>query len=108
MTRKVHDLDRERTETARFQDKRSYWTNSGHEFLFGDDVRNRRQEIYDRDKGLCQGCGGRVNWIDGHMHHIKGGLVGRCSCMHNLAWLCGACHQKEHVQLRWSNVGNDR
>lgn len=109
MTRKKHNVDRERTAGARFQDKRSYWTNDGHEFLFGEDVRARREEVYERDKGRCQehirqgrflGC--HVSWHQAHMHHIQGGLVGRCSCMHNLEILCGECHRAIHPRPRWT------
>jgi 5-methylcytosine-specific restriction endonuclease McrA len=99
MTRKRHDCDSEATEAARLEDPRSYITHDGHQFLFGADVRNRRQEVYDRDQGKCQGCRKPVGWSYFHMHHRQGGLVGRCTCMHNLEVLCPACHGKEHVRI---------
>lgn len=97
-------MDRQRTAEARFQDKRSYWTNDGHEFLFGEDVRERRQQLYQKTGGRCEKCDWFTGWAAGHMHHKQGGLVGRCTCMHNLEWLCAECHLLgEHVQvrLRW-------
>jgi hypothetical protein len=105
MTRKVHDLDHERTEDANFVDPRSYWTNSGHEYLFGADASKRREEVYERDQGICQarGCGRRVSWDAAHMHHRQGGLVGRCWCKHNLEIQCPKCHLvNEHVQVMWT------
>jgi len=101
VTRKAHDLDREATEARRFRDDRSYVTHSGHEFLFGDDVRARRQEVYERDEGKCQGCRKYIGWTWGHMHHRQGGLVGRCTCLHNVEWRCIDCHAKEHVRVMW-------
>jgi hypothetical protein len=106
MTRKAHNVDLERTEAARFEDERSYVTHSGHEFLFGVDVRNRREEIYERDKGECQirllGCTRRPGW-NGHMDHIEGGNTDRrCWCRHNLRWACAACHSKKHVRVLWT------
>ena len=111
MTRKAHNVDKQRTEEAHFLDKRSYWTNAGHEYLFGDDKRNRRQELFDRivehSTGLprCQQCGIDTSWNMGHMHHKQGGLVGRCDCLHNLEWLCPDCHRKEHVHVMSGKVG---
>ena len=106
MTRKAHNVDKQRTADAHFLDKRSYWTHDAHEFLFGDDVKNRRIEIYDRAKGMCEECGVRVYWYEGHMHHKHGGLVGRCTCMHNLAWLCPNCHLfGKHVHVMSGKVG---
>jgi hypothetical protein len=105
MTRKAHQVDRDATATSRFQDKRSYVRTDGHEFLFGEDVRNRRQEIYDRDLGICQGCGLRVSYTEFHMHHKQGGLVGRCTCMHNLETLCAKCHWNEHPQVMSGKIG---
>lgn len=104
MTRKAHNADRERTDGANFADPRSYWTNDGHEFLFGEDVGRRRAEVYERDGGTCQtrGCGKPVSWNEAHMHHRKGGNVGRCTCMHNLEIQCPKCHAQEHVRVMWT------
>jgi 5-methylcytosine-specific restriction endonuclease McrA len=104
MTRRAHNVDLERTEAARFEDPRSYVTHEGHEFLFGNDVRNRRQEVFDRDRGICGGCKKLVGWNYFHMHHRQGGNVGRCTCMHNLEVLCPSCHANEHVQPKWGGL----
>lgn len=98
MTRSAHNVDKQRTKEAQFLDKRSYWTNDGHEFLFGNDVTNRRMEVYEDAQGHCQGCCLLTSWNAGHMHHKQGGLVGRCTCKHNLEWLCIKCHLGHHVQ----------
>lgn len=100
MTRRAHNVDRERTENAKFLDSRSYWTNDGHEFLFGGDILHRREQVFDRDLGRCQRCRLSVRWNEFHMHHKRGGLVGRCTCLHNLETLCPLCHRNEHVQVR--------
>ena len=106
MTRKAHNMDRDRTDAAKFADPRSYWTNDGHEFLFGADVGNRRREVYERDGGMCQtrGCGKWVSWEGAQMHHRRGGLVGRCTCMHNLEIQCPKHHALEHVRVKWGEV----
>lgn len=113
MTRAAHNVDRERTAAANFLDRggwrgscRSYWTKAGHEYLFGEDVRVRRSEIYERDKGTCQigkaECLGFVGW-GGHLHHIEGGHTdARCWCPHNLQWACRNCHREVHPQVRWT------
>jgi len=115
VTRKAHNVDRERTfaayQNGHFQDsrRRSYWTNAGHEYLFGIDASNRRSEIYERDKGECQlklsvMCDPSPGW-SGHMHHIKGGNTDdRCWCPHNLEWACGVCHSVAHVHVMSGKV----
>ncbi len=101
MTRKAHQVDREATEDALFEDERSYVTHDGQQFLFGVDMRNRRQEVFDRDKGRCQGCRKPVGWQSGHMHHVKHRGRGGSDDLENLAWACPDCHAKEHLQVKW-------
>jgi hypothetical protein len=85
VTRKKHDWDRQATAEARFQDSRSYVKHDGHQYLFGDDVTQRRSEIYERDKGMCQlriskRCIAYPGW-HGHLHHVEGGNTDdRCWC----------------------------
>ena len=100
MTRRAHNIDREKTAAANFFDRRSYWTNDGHEYLFGEDKGDRRLDVYVREKGKCQECGRPAGWCEGHMHHIKGGLVGRNDDLANLAWLCFECHMRKHVRVK--------
>lgn len=94
-------IDRTATAELGFSDPRSFRGQDGHDYLKGDDIRARRQEVYDRDKGNCRGCYKFVSWIYGHMDHVQGGLVGRCDCLHNLQWLCQNCHRAKHVQTKW-------
>lgn len=102
MTRSAHNVDRQRTEQAHFLDSRSYWTNAGHCYLFGDDARQRRADVYESARGHCQGCETPhfVGWSEGHLHHVKGGNTDdRCWCWHNLAWVCPEYHRLAHVRV---------
>lgn len=101
MTRKAHNVDRERTEKAQFRDKRSYWTNAGHMYLFGIDAQDVRAIIYARDRGNCNVCGIACG-VFGELDHIKGGNTDdRCWCNHNLQWICRPCHRKKHLRPRF-------
>lgn len=95
-------IDREATKGCHFLDPRSFLSIDGHHYLKGDDIRERRTDVYERDKGICQKCGSFADWNRGHMHHLQGGLVGRCDDLTNLQWLCPPCHHKEHVQVKFS------
>lgn len=99
-------IDREATAEAHFLDKRSFRSQDGHDYLKGDDIRERRQELYDRARGICEGCSQphAVHWIEGHMHHKKGGLVGRHDDLSNLLWVCSDWHRKQHVSTRWTKT----
>jgi hypothetical protein len=99
-------IDRTATAEAHFLDNRSFRGQDGHDYLKGDDIRVRRLAVYERAKALCEGCpiAHRVLWQYGHMHHKKGGLVGRCDCLHNLAWVCPEFHRAQHVQVRWTKT----
>lgn len=105
MSRKAHNVDREATEAKHFEDERSYLTHDGEEFLFGADMRNRRQEVYDRDGGVCRGCKKRVSWSWGQAHHVKHRGRGGSDSLGNLVWSCADCHSKEHVQVMWGTGG---
>lgn len=96
MTRKAHNVDKERTINSQFLDRRSYWTNTGHFYLFGADATLQRNEIRDLSAGLCAKCK-KVTGVTGELDHIKGGLTDdRCWCRHNLQWLCNTCHRLKH------------
>lgn len=101
MTRKPHNVDQEATEARHFESPDSYVTHNGEEFLFGADMRNRRQEVYDRDGGICRGCKKAASWSWGHMHHIKHRGRGGSDDLVNLAWSCADCHGKEHLRVKW-------
>src|SRR5262252_470648 len=104
-------VDRYETEKAyeegRLSDrrKRSFIAIGGCELLFGVDKTRRRSEIEQRDKGLCQGCA-RPHYIGsmGEWDHIRGGLSGRCDCLHNGRWVCAAFHRKRHVQVMLGRI----
>lgn len=56
--------------------------------------KKRRQEVYDRDEGLCQICGKPTR----NIHHIEPGKMGRRRNHHiaNLITLCHVCHDRVH------------
>ena len=107
MTRKAHNVDKQRTKEAGFLDKRSYWTNSGHEYLFGDDARAARSRTFFHSAGMCQGCDiPHYIGLRGHMDHINGGNTDdRCWCKHNLRWVCPEFHRLKHVHVMSGKVG---
>ena len=78
--------------------------NAKHEILYGKDKSARRREVYERAKGRCEQCGRAASWETGEWDHIKGGLTGRCDCLSNAQWVCGAnsngCnfHRRKHNQ----------
>ena len=91
------------TEEKNYLDPRSFVSLDGHEYLHGDDIGERRREVWERAKGYCEvrqapNCSGLVSWTDGEMHHKQGGLVGRNDDMENLLWSCMACHRLEHAK----------
>lgn len=89
------------TEAKNYLDPRSFVSLDSHEYLYGDDIGERRREVWERAHGYCEvkqapGCSGLVSWIYGELHHKQGGLVGRNDDMENLLWSCMACHRYEH------------
>lgn len=98
MPRAAH-RDEAATAAREFHDPDSFVSSDGHDYLSGYDRTLRRAEVYRRDKKRCWKCGELISWQFGEMHHLKGGNVGRCDCLHNLAWSCGPCHKPEHVQV---------
>jgi hypothetical protein len=89
-------------ERGQIRDKRSFVSLDGHSILYGVDKTRRREEIYVRAQGRCEGCVVRhyVPWESGEMHHRQGGLTGRCDCLENLMWVCSEFHRAQHVQVR--------
>ena len=86
------------TQAASFADSRSYVRPDGREVLFGADMTERRLEVYERDRGLCQGCSRRVDWEGFELDHIiKRGSHGvdrddRAANLQVLGKWCG-CHR---------------
>ena len=89
-------------ERGQIRDPRSFISLDGHSILYGVDKTRRREEIYARAQGRCEGCPSRhyVPWEVGEWHHIRGGLTGRCDCLGNALWTCGDFHRAQHVQVR--------
>ncbi len=101
MTRKAHNVDKERTKDSGFIDRRSYWTHRGHEYLFGADATLRRNYIREWYEGRCQKCD-KITGVTGELDHIKGGNTDdRCWCPHNLRWICRPCHRLKHVRPKF-------
>jgi 5-methylcytosine-specific restriction endonuclease McrA len=91
------------------RDKRSFATlpdSAGkiHLKLFGEDIDGARIFVFQRAWGKCEECRALITWEGYDMHHIKGGLSGRCDCLDNLLALCRDCHKAKHVQVRLGHV----
>ena len=82
-----------RRAVGHFRDQRSFVGRDGHVYLYGEDKRQRRREVFARDGGRCVRCGVMVGKEWGEMDHEQGGLVGRCDCLHNLQVMCAECHR---------------
>lgn len=103
MTRKAHNVDKEATHGAHFLDRRSYWTNAGHVYVFGEDASIVRAVAATVANYNCEICGKYCDFENGQLHHIKGGNTDdRCWCQHNIQWICFDCHRAKHVHVKWS------
>jgi hypothetical protein len=103
------------TVARKFFDRRSFVSRKEdgklHDKLFGEDKRLRRQEVFDREGGICQKCGryAPLNGDEGYRgaaHHILHKIWNRCDCKENLEWVCGrfvgTCHTDQHVRPKFS------
>lgn len=119
--------DVERTRTARkakvFVDRRSYFSNSGHVFLAGQDRSAQRAIVFADNVargGKCDLCGKQLLPGEGDYEHIVGGRKHvRCDCFNqalndgtvhtNVRRTCSmfapnSCHAaKHHRVLQWRN-----
>lgn len=92
-------VDEEATAHAGFKDRRSFVHLDGRLFLFGVDMSEQCDRVYERDKGICQACGGHVARKFAEIDHIKSkGMHPRDDSMTNLQTLCGnwtfnRCHK---------------
>lgn len=77
--------------------------------LEGEDMVRQRQAVFQRFVGQCQlkepGC--TVAAME--LHHVQGGICGRCDCQRHgktpqLLPVCRNCHRGEHVQVRSPRV----
>ena len=100
---------RDPLETANrgFLDPRSFISNDGREFLYGEDVSVRRHEVWERCGGFCErmGCNRGISEEVAHLHHVKMRSKGGDESMRNLEMLCARCHKKCHAdrEVRWSS-----
>lgn len=96
-------LDTEATSCAGFKDKRSWVHCDGRWYCFGVDMSARRQQVWERDKGICQICfkliGNPELW---DLEHVKPRSQGRDDRMENLRVSHAMrdplfdCHRKKH------------
>jgi RNA-directed DNA polymerase len=62
-----------------------------------------RHEAYERSNGKCEcGCGERVDWYSGHLHHIVSRARGGSDEMDNLLFITPDCHKNMHGRVQWS------
>jgi 5-methylcytosine-specific restriction protein A len=59
-----------------------------------------RQWVYERDGGLCQYCGRRVELHKCHCHHVLPLSENGSNHPTNLKTLCVDCHKKRHPHMR--------
>ena len=123
-----HKPDKEETALRHYVSPKSFVSNTGHEYLYGEaDHARRRAEIYMQAGGvvvlhwnkkgtkvefgenlknaICQGCEvpHEVSWHMGEWDHIEGGRgAQRCDCKHNGRFVCRPWHKAHHVGLRWT------
>lgn len=94
--------DHEATAAAQFQDRRSEVLLDGRERLAGADLRDRREQVWERAGGRCEACGKPTTLNSGElsdmqMHHKKRRSQGRDDRAENLECLCFRCHSGEHT-----------
>jgi hypothetical protein len=95
-----------------FTDKRSFYgfrasePEKIHQLLFGADKSEQRQKLFDRAKGMCEGCETPhpVDWNHGHWHHFWDSEHPRCDCLHSAMWVCAKFHEGEHVHPRLGTI----
>ena len=70
--------------------------------------RKVREEIYERDKGLCQECGMQGTEV----HHVKFRSGGGRGVVTNGLLLCSTCHMKVHqvrkLARKWQEIYEER
>jgi hypothetical protein len=83
-------------------DKRSFVSLDAHLYLYGKDKEDQRIKVFSESLMRCADCRRPIFWDTFEWDHIRGGLLGRCDCLHNAASKCRECHSKKHVQPRWT------
>ena len=92
------ELTKLRFETGTYQDPRSEVFLDGKEYLAGQDVTNRRTEVWERDKRRCVRCGVYVTFEQMHMDHVAKNYGARkWDNIDNLQTLCGPSQNCCHI-----------
>jgi len=66
-------------------------------------MRRLRHEAYDRSGGKCEcGCGARIDWYTGHLHHVVSRARGGSDEIGNLLFITPECHKTLHGKLHWT------
>ena len=92
-----------------YKDKRSRVAMDGSERLYGADWKKRKQELWDRENGRCQGVltfagesVARCTAQGDDPHHVIERSEHRDDRLENLALLCRDCHDKlDWKKLHW-------
>lgn len=91
------ELTKLRRETGIYVDPRSFIDSWGKEWLYGQDVTNRRLEIYERDGRCCVLCGAFCTFEEFEWDHIIPKSKGGDDSLTNGRVLCGpfknGCHR---------------
>lgn len=100
-------IDKQATKEKAYKDPRSFISTYGDEYLKGEDLHERRKEVYARSHGRCflnlsPRCRGWIRYNDFELHHKHGGHVGRNDNLDNLSAVCGPCHRAAHVSPRFN------
>jgi 5-methylcytosine-specific restriction endonuclease McrA len=105
MNKSSPKCDREKTAAQKFADPRSWCHRDGREFLFGQDMSNRRHEVWLRSKGFCEMpirgvlggyCNCNISWETFELHHRTSRANGGDEAMENLVASCRRCHVHHH------------
>ena len=94
--------DAEATKARGFNDKRSFVSTKGHDYLAGSDMAARRHQVFVRDNGRCQTCGAWYGEDWGEVHHRLHRGRGGSDDLSNLEWSCRKCHRQHHVRPMWT------
>lgn len=71
-----------------------------------------RSDAYERSQGICE-CGRpeclcrpsrlrRVNWVDGHLHHVLPRSRGGSDTLENVQFITSQCHREITGEPQWS------
>lgn len=65
------------------------------EYLLSPDWQKKREYTIKREKGLCQGCGGKAQAV----HHLTYENIGN-ELYHELIAICNKCHRQIHAKKK--------